>query len=150
MLNSIRFILVIDQTFSSAELLLYGSAQMTELFSAEHRTFFTATFHTFVLLNDSHVRSFLFLIFFWLKCYLSSCYSSCSKGFLRAWTQQLYHSFCPKKCNEGLLKPILSSSNWKIYFEGFFNSNFAIAKKVESNENEAALKVTNLTDSLDQ
>ena len=27
---------------------------MTELFSAEHRTFFTATFHIFVLLNDSH------------------------------------------------------------------------------------------------
>ena len=41
----------------SAELLLCGSAQMTELFSAEHRTFFTATFHIFVLLNDPHVCS---------------------------------------------------------------------------------------------
>ena len=28
-------------------------------------------------------------LFFWLKCYLSSCYSSCSKGFLRAWTGSL-------------------------------------------------------------
>ena len=35
---------VIDRTFGSAE-----------LFSAEHRTFFTATFHIFVLLNDPHV-----------------------------------------------------------------------------------------------
>ena len=40
----------------SAELLLCGSAQMTEFFSAEHRTFFSATFHIFVLLNDSHVH----------------------------------------------------------------------------------------------
>ena len=31
---------VIDQTFGTAELLLFGSAQMTEPFSAEHRTFF--------------------------------------------------------------------------------------------------------------
>ena len=31
---------VTDRTFGSAELLLCGSAQMTELFSAEHRTFF--------------------------------------------------------------------------------------------------------------
>ena len=44
----------------SAELLLCGSAKMTELFSAEHRTFFVlhsmsmAPFHTFVLLNDQH------------------------------------------------------------------------------------------------
>ena len=44
----------------SAELLLWGLAQMTELFSAEHRTFFVlhtmslASFHTFVLLNDQH------------------------------------------------------------------------------------------------
>ena len=30
----------------------FGSAQMTELFSAEHRTFF----HIFVLLDDPHVR----------------------------------------------------------------------------------------------
>ena len=32
---------VTDRTFGSAELLLCGSAQMTELFSAEHRTFFS-------------------------------------------------------------------------------------------------------------
>ena len=32
--------IVIDQTFGTAELLLFGSAQMTEPFSAEHRTFF--------------------------------------------------------------------------------------------------------------
>ena len=43
----------------SAELLLCGSAQTTELFSAEHITFFTATFHIFVLLNDPHVRSII-------------------------------------------------------------------------------------------
>ena len=45
-----------------AELLLWCLAQMTELFSAEHRTFFLlhsmpmASFHIFVLLNDPHVR----------------------------------------------------------------------------------------------
>jgi hypothetical protein len=33
--------LVTDQTFGSAELLLFGLAQMTEPFSAEHRTFFS-------------------------------------------------------------------------------------------------------------
>ena len=39
-----------------------GSAQMTELFSAEHRTFFVlhsmpmASFYTFVFLNEPHVR----------------------------------------------------------------------------------------------
>ena len=33
--------LVTDPTFDSAELLLFGSAQMTEPFSAEHRTFFS-------------------------------------------------------------------------------------------------------------
>ena len=55
-----------ERTFSSAELLLCGSAQMTELFSAEYRTFFfvlhsmpMASFHIFVLLNDPHVRGFL-------------------------------------------------------------------------------------------
>ena len=31
---------VSDRTFGTAELLLFGSAQMTEPFSAEHRTFF--------------------------------------------------------------------------------------------------------------
>ena len=51
---------VTERTFGSAELLLCGSAQMTELFSAEHRTFFTATFHIFVLLNDPLVRSDMF------------------------------------------------------------------------------------------
>ena len=51
-----------ERTFGSAELLLCGSAKMTELFSAEHRTFFfvlhavpMASFHTFVFLNDLHV-----------------------------------------------------------------------------------------------
>ena len=49
----------------TAELLLCGSAQMTELFSAEHRTFFIlhsmlmAFFPIFVLLNDPHVRSII-------------------------------------------------------------------------------------------
>ena len=52
---------VTDRTFSSAEPLLCRSARMTELFSAEHRTFFTLhsmpmpSFHIFVLLNDPHV-----------------------------------------------------------------------------------------------
>ena len=39
------FNIVTDRTFGSAELLLCGSAQMTELFSAEHRTFFRITFN---------------------------------------------------------------------------------------------------------
>ena len=38
---------VIDQTFGTAELLLFGSAQMTEPFSAEHRTFFFTTYCIF-------------------------------------------------------------------------------------------------------
>jgi hypothetical protein len=38
-------VVVTDRTFGSAELLLCGSAQMTELFSAEHRTFFHITFN---------------------------------------------------------------------------------------------------------
>ena len=85
--------LVTDRTFGSAErsvrpncsaeLLLCGSAQMTELFSAEHRTFFTATFH----INDPHVRSVYCLNFelkrakkvfnthFYFYCY-SSCFST--------------------------------------------------------------------------
>ena len=37
---SYAFLVVTDQKFGSAELLLFGSAQMTEPFSAEHRTFF--------------------------------------------------------------------------------------------------------------
>ena len=55
-------VLVIEQTFGSAKLLPCGSAKMTELFSAERRTFFVihsitmASFHNFVLLNDPHVR----------------------------------------------------------------------------------------------
>ena len=48
---------VTDRMLGSAELLLRGSAQITELFSAEHRTFFMATFDILVLLNDPHVRS---------------------------------------------------------------------------------------------
>ena len=50
--------LVTDQTFGLAELLLCGSAQMTELFSAEDRTFFIlhsmpmASFHILFLLKD--------------------------------------------------------------------------------------------------
>ena len=54
--------LVIDRTFGSAELKLCGLAQMTEFFSAEHRTFFfvlhpmpMAFFHIFVLLNEPHL-----------------------------------------------------------------------------------------------
>ena len=49
---------VTDRMFGSAELLLCGLAKMTDLFSAEHRTFFfvlysipMATFHIFVVLN---------------------------------------------------------------------------------------------------
>ena len=34
------FIPVTDPTFGSAQLLLFGSVQITEPFSAEHRTFF--------------------------------------------------------------------------------------------------------------
>ena len=52
--------------FSSAELLQCGSAQMTELLSAEHGTFFfvlhlmpMAYFHIFALLNDPHVRGLI-------------------------------------------------------------------------------------------
>ena len=37
---------VTDRTFGSAELLLCGSAQMMELFSAEHRTSFHIKFYT--------------------------------------------------------------------------------------------------------
>ena len=61
------FKLVTDQMFGSAELLLCGSAQMTELFSAEHRTFFfvsnfmpMASFHILVLLYDPHASSLVF------------------------------------------------------------------------------------------
>ena len=57
------FISVTNQTFGSAELVLCSSAQMTELFSAEHRTFFfilhsmpMASFHIFILLDDPHGR----------------------------------------------------------------------------------------------
>ena len=60
--NKYVYNLVTDRTFGSAELLLCGLAQMTELSSAEHRTFFfilhsmpMASFHIFVLLNDPHV-----------------------------------------------------------------------------------------------
>jgi hypothetical protein len=55
---------VTDQRFGLAELLLFGLSQMTELFTAEHRTFFfvlqsmpMASFHSFVLLNDPNVHS---------------------------------------------------------------------------------------------
>ena len=46
---------VIDQTFGTAELLLFGSAQMTEPFSAEHRTFFF-TIHW--IFQNGYLRSF--------------------------------------------------------------------------------------------
>ena len=36
---------VTEQTFGLVKLLLCGSAQVTELFSAEHRTFFCITFN---------------------------------------------------------------------------------------------------------
>ena len=38
-------VVVNDRTFHSDELLLSGLAQMTELFSAEHKTFFCITFN---------------------------------------------------------------------------------------------------------
>ena len=43
--------LVTDPTFDSAELLLFGSAQMTEPFSAEHRTFFFLSMQHLYLLE---------------------------------------------------------------------------------------------------
>ena len=43
--------LVTDPTFDSAELLLFGSAQMTEPFSAEHKTFFSLVCNTCTYLN---------------------------------------------------------------------------------------------------
>ena len=46
---------VTDRTFGSAELLLCGLAQMTELFSAEHRTFF--------VLHSMPMASFSSLVF---------------------------------------------------------------------------------------
>ena len=46
---------VIDQTFGTAELLLFGSAQMTEPFSAEHRTFFFTIHHIF---QNGYLRYF--------------------------------------------------------------------------------------------
>ena len=58
-----HFTLVIERTFGSAELLLWGSAQMTELFSVEHRTFFPyyiqCQWHPFIFLfflHDPHVQ----------------------------------------------------------------------------------------------
>ena len=47
--------LVTDPTFDSAELLLFGSAQMTEPFSAEHRTFF---FTIHCIFQHGYVRYF--------------------------------------------------------------------------------------------
>ena len=46
---------VIDQTFGTAELLLFGSAQMTEPFSAEHRTFF---FTIYCIFQNGYLRYF--------------------------------------------------------------------------------------------
>ena len=46
---------VIDQTFGTAELLLFGSAQMTEPFSAEHRTFF---FTIYCIFQSGYLRHF--------------------------------------------------------------------------------------------
>ena len=46
---------VIDQTFGTAELLLFGSAQMTEPFSAEHRTFF---FTIHCIFQNGYLRYF--------------------------------------------------------------------------------------------
>ena len=44
---SYAFLVVTDWKFGSAELLLFGSAQMTEPFSAEHRTFFFTIYWVF-------------------------------------------------------------------------------------------------------
>ena len=55
----------------SAKLLLCGSAQMSELFSAEHRTFFWNKFNVngiliyFFLLNDLHVH--VIFVVLWVK-----------------------------------------------------------------------------------
>ena len=46
---------VTERTFGSAELLLCGSAQMTELFYAEHRTFFRITFNANGNLSYFHI-----------------------------------------------------------------------------------------------
>ena len=54
---------MINRTFGSAQLLMFGSAQMTEPFSAEHRKFFhnyTLHFSTYWRLSD--VLSFLLRI----------------------------------------------------------------------------------------
>ena len=44
---------VSDRTFGTAELLLFGSAQMTEPFSAEHRTFF---FTIYCIFQNGYLR----------------------------------------------------------------------------------------------
>ena len=46
---------VSDRTFGTAELLLFGSAQMTEPFSAEHRTFF---FTIYCIFQNGYLRYF--------------------------------------------------------------------------------------------
>ena len=63
------FIVVTDRTFGSAELLLCSSAKMTELFSAEHRTFFwyyiQCQWHPFIFLFClmTHLYAVLSLVF---------------------------------------------------------------------------------------
>ena len=64
-INLVNFCSIFERVFLCYTVVTdrtFGSAQMTELFSAEHRTFFfvlhsmpMASFHIFVLLNDPHV-----------------------------------------------------------------------------------------------
>jgi hypothetical protein len=63
------FTVVTDRTFGSAKLLLCGSAQMTELFSAEHKTLFLyyvqCQWYLFIFLFClmTHIYAVLSLVF---------------------------------------------------------------------------------------